>query len=166
MTATLRVAGADDVPSLAVLSYEVLGASAIDWLEVLGRDVVDDGRTTLLAEVHGAPVGLVRVTDFDATAVGRDATDVPSGPLVVGLLVDPAHRRVGLARTLLARAVDWSRGRGPVVRSFTEADNPASLAAHRAAGFVERTRAFRFPGVTTDGGSHVLLVRELPAVGA
>ena len=157
---------ADDVPALAVLSYDVLGASSIDWLEVLGRDVARHDRTTLVAEVAGTVVGLLRVAWYGpAGSVAADG-DIPAGPLVIGLFVVDRHRRTGIARALLEAAVDWSRGRGTVVRSFTEADNVASLAAHRAAGFLELTRDFRFPGVTTAGGSHVLLGRDLPAVDA
>lgn len=166
MAVTIRAAIADEVPSLAVLSYDVLGASTIDWLEVLGRDVADDDRATLVAEVDGAVVGLVRVAWFAPVAEVASVRDVPTGPLVVGLFVAERHRGAGIARALLDAAADWSRGRGPVVRSFTAADDPAALAAHHAAGFREVTRDFRFPGVTTDGGTHVLLARPLSAVGS
>jgi aminoglycoside 6'-N-acetyltransferase I len=63
-----------------------------------------------------------------------------------GWYVDPAHRRHGIGRALVAAAEAWARGHGCVeFASDALLDNDISAAAHRALGFheVERIRCFR-----------------------
>jgi aminoglycoside 6'-N-acetyltransferase I len=65
-----------------------------------------------------------------------------------GWWVDPAWRRRGVGRALVAAAEAWGRAQG--CREFgsdTEVSNTASAAAHAALGFteVEQLRCFRKP---------------------
>jgi len=63
-----------------------------------------------------------------------------------GWYVDPAARRRGVGRSLVAAAEDWGRAQGCTeFGSDTQIDNTVSAAAHVALGFaeVERLRCFK-----------------------
>lgn len=65
-----------------------------------------------------------------------DGCDTSPVPYIEGLYVDTDHRRRGIARALIAAAEAWARARGrSELASDCVADNDASLAFHRAAGF-------------------------------
>ena len=62
-----------------------------------------------------------------------------------GIYVDAAHRRSGLARSLLAACEDWARSLGCTeFASDCELDNHDSLAWHLKAGFEEVNRTIWF----------------------
>jgi len=79
-----------------------------------------------------------------------DVNGCESAPVAFleGICVDPAHRRKGIARALVAKALEWARARG-VSEFASEAllANDASHAFHRAIGFAETERVvcFRWP---------------------
>lgn len=63
-----------------------------------------------------------------------------------GWYVEPEYRRQGIGQTLVASAEDWARAQGCTeFASDAEADNSASIQAHRALGFddVGLIRCFR-----------------------
>ncbi len=62
-----------------------------------------------------------------------------------GWYVLPEARRRGVGRALIAAAQDWARGQGcSEFGSDAAIDNEVSLAAHRALGFEETSRAVMF----------------------
>ncbi|GAA1936666.1 GNAT family N-acetyltransferase [Nocardioides hwasunensis] len=85
----------------------------------------------------------VEESDTDATATldGGTATGraVLSGDwlLVEGLLVDPAHRRRGLATAVLAELLDWGASRGATTAMLhVETVNTGAIALYERHGFV------------------------------
>ena len=71
---------------------------------------------------------------FDGEALAGFA--LWSGAEIITLDVAPGHRRRGLARSLMERAVAAIRGKGhPAAILQVDRDNPAALALYRSMGF-------------------------------
>jgi len=145
---TVRPATAADVPTIADLELDNLGADA--WSEGLVREGVVGNLPTisyLVAEVDGAVVG-------HATAsVVADIAELQR------IAVDPAHRRTGLASELLDAVVDAARA-GGADRLLLEVreDNAGAIAFYAARDFVEVDRRRRY---YRDGATAVVLRRGI-----
>jgi ribosomal protein S18 acetylase RimI-like enzyme len=123
----VRQARPADIPALMRLkrllaegenSLHAVRASAADWL----RDGFGAGAgfCAFVAEYHGAVVGM-------ATCSRRVITGW-NGPVIFlqDLFVEPAHRRHGIARALVARVAAYAYKLGsPIVELTVRADNPA-----------------------------------------
>jgi ribosomal-protein-alanine N-acetyltransferase len=144
----IRPAGADDVPAVARLEDECLGADA--WSEGLVREGVL-GRlptvTYLVAEADGEVVG---------HAVASSAGDIAE---LQRIAVAPDRRRQGIAASLLANVVDLAR-RTSADRLLLEVreDNSAALSFYADQGFVEIDRRARY---YADGATAIVLRRAL-----
>ncbi len=108
----------------------------------LARRTADDA--LLVAELDGVVVGVGRVAYFEP-ADGAPKNAAPSGFYLLGVNVDPAHRRRGIGRALTEARLKWIRSRAPVAWFFTDASNEASIRLHEAFGFRENSSDFWFP---------------------
>lgn len=89
--------------------------------------------------------GLVGFAEVSIRTYAEDCTTDRVG-FLQGWFVDPAARRRGVGRLLVAAAEDWARRQGCTeFASDAEADNELSLLAHRALGFADAglIRCFR-----------------------
>ena len=80
------------------------------------------------------------------TERGRDAAAGPAAPpgwYLAGVLVEPEHRRRGVARALTGHRLDWLQGRTDVVYYWVDEVNRASIDLHRDFGFEEVARGLR-----------------------
>jgi ribosomal protein S18 acetylase RimI-like enzyme len=148
----VRPATRDDVAVCAGLLLDAYGGTPGRWGERLGAALAA-GELFLVAVRDDVVVGHARA--------GRRAPDhpddaAPAGWYVTGLVVDPVHRRGGVARRLLADVLAH-RPAGEPVWSFVNARNEASLALHADVGFSEVLRARRLLGCAFEGGEGVLL---------
>lgn len=127
----LRPAQADDGPRLwawrndpavraASLSTDPIPLEAhLDWF---ARALADPGRTLLIAEARGIPIGMVRLDRDDDTAT-------------VSILLAPQARGQGLAKPVLSAALQgWTRETGRL-RAVVRAGTAASLALFTGLGF-------------------------------
>jgi ribosomal protein S18 acetylase RimI-like enzyme len=134
----IRAAEPADVPALMRLkcqlaeaedSLHAVRAGAADWLrDGFGPQA---GFTAYVAEVGGAVVGM-------ATCSRRTITGW-NGPILFlqDLFVEPAHRRRGIAETLMARVAAMARELGsPIVELTVRADNDAAQTFYQRAGFL------------------------------
>jgi ribosomal protein S18 acetylase RimI-like enzyme len=133
----VRAAIPADIPALMRLKYllaegedclHVVQADAADWL----RDGFGEhpGFCAFVAEQGGVVVGM-------ATCSRRVLTGW-NGPVIFlqDLIVEPAHRRRGIARALIARVAAYARELGsPIVELIVRADNPAQI-FYRQNGFI------------------------------
>lgn len=106
----------------------------------------------LVALVDGRRVGFVEVSLRD------DVEGFPEQTVgyVEGIFVEMKFRRGGVGQTLLAAAAAWTRGSGATeLVSEMLADNPASIAFHREAGFVDA------PAQPAPDKKRIALVRPL-----
>lgn len=79
---------------------------------------------------------------------------------ISGLVVDPAARRHGIGRAVLAAVLDAvdALAPGEEVISVVNATNHASIGLHLALGFDEVARVEEYAGITFEGGEGVVLV--------
>lgn len=157
-------ASPEDLDGCVRLAVDLLAHDPAERLARLRADLTgcqENGRRALfVARVGDEVAGYSRVEYWTAPA-DAPATTAPEGWYLMGLLVDPTHRRTGLGRALTAARLDWLRSRATRAWYFANARNTASLALHASLGFREVTREFEFPGVRFEGGVGVLGVAEL-----
>ena len=107
------------------------------------RGVSSNPLAVLVAEqVSVGPIGFA---DVSIRPYAEDCTTDRVG-FLEGWFVEPAVRRRGVGRMLVAAAEDWARAHGCTeFASDAEADNELSALAHRALGFVDAglIRCFR-----------------------
>ena len=87
--------------------------------------------------------GRSRTTRFrerTAEAIVDELRHVVIARYLMGVTVEPEHRRAGIARALIAARIAWIRQRDDTVSYFANATNTASLAAHRDWPFEEIAR--------------------------
>ncbi len=144
----IREATPDDVPTIAALEEDNLGADA--WSEGLVAEGVGGRLPTvryLVAEVDGEVVG------HAAASIVADIAELQR------IAVDPDHRRTGLATGLLDAVVELARAEH-ADRLLLEVreDNRGALSFYAAAGFVEIDRRRRY---YRDGATAVVLRKAL-----
>lgn len=88
-----------------------------------------------------------------------DAT--PSGWYLMGVFVKETHRQQGLGHALTQERLDWLAHRAQEIYYFTTEDNAASLALHKALGFVEVRRGVTPERLAFDGGPSILFKRKM-----
>ncbi|HET8959951.1 ribosomal protein S18-alanine N-acetyltransferase [Nocardioides sp.] len=144
----IRPATADDVDAVARLERENLGDDA--WSAALVEEGVSGRLPTVryvVAQVGDDVVGHAVVS------VVADLSELQR------IAVAIAHRRTGVATSLLEEAADLARAEG-ADRLLLEVreDNAGAIAFYRARGFVEIDRRPRY---YRDGGTAVVMQRPL-----
>ena len=82
---------------------------------------------------------------------------------VIGMWVDPGHRRRGTARTLLAAAEDWAQQRGAGALVLWVVDhNAAALAAYTRLGFITTGETAPMPAGRTGTEIRMRRTRRSP----
>jgi aminoglycoside 6'-N-acetyltransferase I len=110
------------------------GALAAEIDAMLARD---DWAAFGAATAEGRLVGLIELFERNVA----ESCETSPVTYVEGLWVDPQWRRRGLARRLLAAAMDWGRARGrSEIASDVQIANLVSQAVHRRLGFAETER--------------------------
>lgn len=120
------------------------GTSADAHQAEMAQQLADPRQYLVLGAFDGTGdlAGFAEVGLRHDPVVGVDCTPVG---FLEGLFVAPTWRRRGVARALVRAALGWSREHA--ARGFASnvlLDNPASLALHRALGFVETGRVAYF----------------------
>ena len=144
----IRPATTDDVDAIAGLEWENLGRDA--W----SRALVEEGVAGELPTIH------YLVADDGDDVVGHAVVSVVADiSELQRIAVDAAHRRAGLATSLLDEAVGLARDEG-ADRLLLEVreDNAGAIAFYVARGFVEIDRRPRY---YRDGGTAVVMRRDI-----
>ena len=131
--ASIRLATVNDIPPLIAIAEAI--PSLPQWTAAQFRDMVpsrQDGglvHAMWIAEADGVVAG------FTAASLLR-AVEPPEADLE-NLAVAPAHRRLGLGRSLLARVADWAAEAGcATLRLEVRSSNHEALALYAGAGFL------------------------------
>jgi GNAT superfamily N-acetyltransferase len=161
----VRPAVPADVPRCAALLAAYDGRPDAEHQQRLRRRLRAPRGCVLVAELGDDTrriVGCGRVAWLEPDGCGA----APAGHYLVGLVVDPAHRRSGIGEALTRARIAWALAHGPEVWYFANARNRASLDLHARLGFAEVTRDFTIPGVTFEGGEGVLARATAESVAA
>ena len=128
----VRPMRAADAPAMARIEQEVFGReawprSAFAYLHAVFAAARPARGRLWVAETTGG--GIVGYVGVELSALGGEAD-------VVNLAVDPAHRRRGIGRTLMAAAVGYARTRRvELVWLRVRAGNRTARAFYRRCGF-------------------------------
>ncbi|MEH0109044.1 GNAT family N-acetyltransferase [Tersicoccus sp. MR15.9] len=142
----IRHAEPEDLPSVGTL----LRGGSLDSVE---KALTDPDRVVLVAtSADGEVVGWAKTHRWC-----DDDPPAPAGHYLGGVTVAEDWRRRGIGTALTLRRMAWVRERANVAWCVVNARNTASLALHRALGFVEAARGPRFHTTTFDGGLGILL---------
>lgn len=143
----VRHVGPDDRNELLRLRLAFWPDSTADELdELLARLAAGNDICVLVVDV-----GSGRLAGFAEVGVRPFAEGCSSSPVAYleGIFVDEAHRRIGMARALVAVAKAWARERGFLeLASDSDVANRDSRAFHRAAGFTEVGQTVNFAADT------------------
>lgn len=130
---------ADEVVRLVSLMYETMGVdtSTSRWRSAAMRALRDETRNDLAVLVVDDPTGMGRLA---ATGAAIVATRLP-GPrnldarvgYIQWVATDPSARRMGFARAITGRLLDWLFGQG--VGSVELLATPAAELLYRSFGF-------------------------------
>jgi aminoglycoside 6'-N-acetyltransferase I len=98
--------------------------------------------TFIATDSHNDPIGIAEVSLRADHVNGTSSSPVG---FLEGIYVDPANRRQGVARQLIAAAESWAKSRGCTeFASDTNPENVNSMAMHRSVGFEEADRVVFF----------------------
>jgi ribosomal protein S18 acetylase RimI-like enzyme len=134
-----RPVRAEDEATLARLYLSTYGEGVVHDAQAAAEEM----RITFLGsygrlDMAASPV-ILRGDEVVAsvlTVVAAPWAGSPPGPFVIEVMVDPAHRRRGLARAGLQIAATSLRARATTMALFVMSDNGAALALYRTLGFV------------------------------
>lgn len=128
---TIRDAALRDAPALYRLDCVSMGydypeektAAQLEKLLSSCRDKI------LVAEADGQVVGYLHLVDYDL---------LYAGPMknIMGIAVDPEHRRMGIGRALLEAGEEWARADGAEgIRLVSGESRVGAHAFYRALGY-------------------------------
>jgi len=151
VTATVRPGTAADAEAVAALETSCLGREA--WSPTLVADGLAGGLPHLAYLVVDGPEAGEGPGGYAAVSTVGEVAELQR------VAVDPARRRTGLGRTLLAAVDDHARA-GGALRVLLEVreDNDAARALYAAHGYAELARRPRY---YRDGTTAVVLERVL-----
>lgn len=145
-----RMKAVDVHASVAVLRQHDPSQDKEDWIARLERDIADADKYPVVAVVDDVVVGYGRTLPFEPGA-DSPAGAAPDGYYLLGLVVDPEHRRRGLGRQLAEERLRWlATRRATAVSYFTDRHNRASQRLHEQLGFRRLAGRFWFPALPSD----------------
>jgi len=150
----------------AELAVTVARGGREEWQQRLLRDVQGADRELVVAHVapdadsgRGRLVGYARLGLIQPDASGS----APPGHYVLGLVVEQAWRRRGIAEALLQEVIAHAREHTHELWSFYDVLNTPSAALHRRLGFrLERRGRIGFPGLPDTSEDELVRLRLQP----
>ena len=156
---SIRRAVPADLPDIVRILHERDGGSRKDHARRLRSQIEDSERRHPIVAVVDDRVAAYGRSAYFVPPEGSPADTAPEGWYLVGVVVDPEHRRRGIGLALTERRLAWLRERTDHAYYFANAENRATIDLHGKLGFVEVTREFSFPGVSFSGAGVGILFR-------
>jgi ribosomal protein S18 acetylase RimI-like enzyme len=132
------------------LAVQREGGDPAAWRTALEGGIGATDRASFVGLVEGQLVGYSTVA-WLAPGIGHPNSAAPDGWYLLGLVVDPDFRRLGVGRRLTAERLRWLRGRAERVWYFASNANRASIDLHTEFGFSLTAENVDFPGVSFTG---------------
>ena len=158
MAVTLRLARATDAEDIVQLTKQLgYDLTMADAVERVRRIVARDSEQFLIAEVGGCSVAWVHAALVEY---------VESEPFVIigGLVVDKAHRRQGIASTLMERVEEWAKLRGSrVIRLSSSSTRTGAHAFYEGLGYENVKTQYAFVKLL-DGVGEGSIKRFVPRI--
>ena len=137
----IAVPGSSDRRWLA-LRCRLWPGSEAEHLRYMADAVARGHFVRLAIAADGSGIGLVEASKRVDYVNGTSSSPVA---FLEGLYVEPASRRTGVARALVAAVEAWARAEGCTeLASDSPLENTQAHAVHRALGFVETERVVYF----------------------
>ena len=126
----MRVARQSDAADVAGLTKQLgYDLTEKDAADRLSRILPRDDQRFFVADVDGRAAGWVHV-------VLVEHVDAEAFALIGGLVVDGAHRRLGVGRALMVQAENWARERGcSIVRLSSTVTRTAAHRFYESIGY-------------------------------
>jgi GNAT superfamily N-acetyltransferase len=156
VTVAIRAARVSDAPAIAHLTAQLgydIDAQAL--ARRLPRILARADQRLLIAEIDGHAAGWLHAAVFE---------DIEADPFVVigGLVVDRAHRRQGIGRTLISQAEAWAREqRCSVVRLWSSVGRSAAHRFYEQLGYANIKTQYSFAKSVGGGDSFNALVPRI-----
>ncbi len=165
----IRPARMEDVAVLGLISADREGGDPPTHAAGFGRAIasVDFGRTSLIlvAEV-GTEIVAFAKTRYRSEQHEADAGPTPAGWYLTGMVVESAHRRLGIGSQLTAVRLLWICRRSSIAYYFANARNQVSIVLHQRFGFTEVARGPKLAGASFTGGEGILFRVDLTELAA
>ena len=163
---TVRLASAEDAWGIASLVYEREGgdldkrrSDAVGELAAIAGGAED---ALWVAEQEGEIIAYARAC-YKRPTEERPLGDMPEAWILGGMIVSPAHRRLGIGEELVRVRIEWLKERTDVCYYVVSLQNRASIDLHSKLGFEEIKYDIAHPGVSFTGGVGVLYRLRLNA---
>ncbi len=154
----IRAATATDVDPIARLLAWREGLTDADALRRATETLNAPGKKLfLVAHVGGTFAGFGRAALVPPQPPPYE--HVPPGWYLVGVIIDPAQRRRGIASELTRVRLAWIAQRAREAYFFANSLNRPTIDLHERLGFREVRRGFTFPNARFDGGGLGVLFR-------
>ena len=136
------VAGSPEEEALLDLGWSEAGGWAEAQVAPLARVQRHLPAPPTEAEVdESGPVAMARIREDARVRIAVDDSPTDPWACLADLWVAPARRRTGLARAVLAEAVDWAAAGGVTTLHLqVELENEAALRLYRQVGFTAHHR--------------------------
>lgn len=127
---------------MAALHARAFAGQGRAWSAAEFEELIGSPHAILAAGPHGFALGRVTVDDAELLTIATD----------------PAHRRAGVARTVLAALEEQAAARGAerILLEVAE-DNAPAIALYRTAGFLEISRRKGYYAVPGGGRTDALI---------
>ena len=160
----VRLATLEDAWGIAAVVQAREGGDLEEMRAHAGRELaaIEGGAEDALwgAEREGEVVAFARACHKRPTKE-RPLGDMPEAWILGGVIVDPPHRRLGIAHELVRARLEWLAERTNECFYAASVQNRVTIELHEQFGFEEIKRDIEHPGVGFTGGVGALFRTEL-----
>jgi len=160
----VRLATLEDAWGIAAVVQAREGGDLEEMRAHAGRELaaIEGGAEDALwvAEREGEVVAFARACHKRPTKE-RPLGDMPEAWILGGVIVDPPHRRLGIAHELVRARLEWLAERTDECFYAASVQNRVTVALHEPFGFEEIKRDIEHPGVGFTGGVGALFRTEI-----
>jgi ribosomal protein S18 acetylase RimI-like enzyme len=159
---TLREARQNDIDIIAELTTTRGQITLEEALKQTRAEFpIPPHKKIFVAEIDNQVVGFSRCIFLKEKNDLGEKRDIPEGWYLMGVLVNPKFRRMGIAEKLTNKRLEYILTKGSTAYYFSNSQNQSSIDLHTPYGFHEIARQPSFLNIEMDGGEGILFKAEL-----